>query len=100
MSLELVQVTTVVVSSATMAKAILQNHDSSFCNRTVPEAVLANGHHEFGLVWMPVSTQWKNLQKICNLHIFSSNKLDANQNLRRKKIHLVMFKKIALLVPQ
>ncbi|KAH9685478.1 cytochrome P450 monooxygenase-like protein [Citrus sinensis] len=33
-----------------MAKAILQNHDSSFCNRTVPEAVLANGHHEFGLV--------------------------------------------------
>lgn len=50
MSLELVQVTTVVVSSATMAKAILQNHDSSFCNRTVPEAVLANGHHEFGLV--------------------------------------------------
>ncbi|KAK9217735.1 hypothetical protein WN943_006363 [Citrus x changshan-huyou] len=31
MSLELVQVTTVVVSSATMAKAILQNHDSSFC---------------------------------------------------------------------
>ncbi|GAY64744.1 hypothetical protein CUMW_235770 [Citrus unshiu] len=33
MSLELVQVTTVVVSSATMAKAILQNHDSSFCNQ-------------------------------------------------------------------
>lgn len=86
MSLKLGQVNTVVISSATLAKEILQDHDSSFCNRTVPEAVFANGHHEYGLVWMPVSTQWKNLRKICNLHIFSNSKLNANQNLRRKKI--------------
>ncbi|KAA3469026.1 geraniol 8-hydroxylase-like [Gossypium australe] len=35
---------------------------------------------------MPISTTWRNLRKICNLHIFASQKLDANQNLRRNKV--------------
>ncbi|KAL9414551.1 hypothetical protein AB3S75_042926 [Citrus x aurantiifolia] len=88
MSLRLGQVTTVVVSSPSMAKAILKEHDSSFRDRKVPEAVLSlpNRHPEFSLVWLPVSPLWKNLRKICNMHIFTSQKLDANQDLRRKKI--------------
>ncbi|KAH9697088.1 cytochrome P450 family 76 subfamily C polypeptide 7 [Citrus sinensis] len=88
MSLRLGQVTTVVVSSPSMAKAILQNHDLSFCDRMVPEAILSLPvpHHEFSLAWLPVSTMWKNLRKISNMHIFTSQKLDANQELRRKKI--------------
>ncbi|KAH9657647.1 cytochrome p450 family protein expressed [Citrus sinensis] len=88
MSLRLGQVTTVVVSSTTMAKAILKNHDSLFCDRKVPEATLFQSyrHHEFSLVWLPVSPLWKNLRKVCNMHIFTSQKLDANQDLRRRKI--------------
>ncbi|ESR36956.1 hypothetical protein CICLE_v10028276mg [Citrus x clementina] len=88
MSLRLGQVTTVVVSSPSMAKAILKEHDSSFRDRKVPEAVLSlpNRHPEFSLVWLPVSPLWKNLRKLCNMHIFTSQKLDANQDLRRKKI--------------
>ncbi|KAK9177441.1 hypothetical protein WN944_029463 [Citrus x changshan-huyou] len=88
MSLRLGLVITVVVSSASMAKAILQNHDLSFYDRKVPEAVLSLPfpHHEFSLAWLPVSTMWKNLRKISNMHIFTSQKLDANQELRRKKI--------------
>lgn len=92
MTLKFGQVTTVVVSSASMAKAILQNHDSSFCNRMVPDAACSYNHQEIGMVWLPVSTPWKNLRKICNLHIFSSHKLDANQDIRRKKIkHLLAY---------
>ncbi|KAH9697031.1 cytochrome P450 family 76 subfamily C polypeptide 7 [Citrus sinensis] len=88
MSLRLGQVTTVMVSSPSMAKAILQNHDLSFCDRMVPEAILSLPfpHHEFSLAWLPVSTMWKNLRKISNMHIFTSQKLDANQELRRKKM--------------
>ncbi|ESR36916.1 cytochrome P450 family 76 subfamily C polypeptide 7 [Citrus sinensis] len=68
MSLRLGQVTTVVISSPSMAKAILKEHDSLFCDRKVPESILSQPylHHEFSLVWLP--------------------KLDANQDLRRKKI--------------
>ncbi|ESR36893.1 cytochrome P450 family 76 subfamily C polypeptide 7 [Citrus sinensis] len=88
MSLRLGQVTTIVVSSPSMAKAILQNHDLSFCDRKVPEAIMSKTYrrNEFSLVWMPVSALWKNLRKICNTHIFTNQKLDANQDLRRNKI--------------
>ncbi|KAL9387154.1 hypothetical protein Peur_020278 [Populus x canadensis] len=86
MSLKLGQVTTIVVSSATMAKEVLQKHDLTFCNRTVVDAVRALDHHEAGIAWLPVATRWRNLRKICNSHIFTAQKLDANQDLRRKKV--------------
>ncbi|MBA0737209.1 hypothetical protein Gogos_010682 [Gossypium gossypioides] len=90
MTLKLGQKTTLVLSSAAMAKEILQTHDAISCNRTVPGAVRALQHHETGLPWMPVSTTWRNLRKICNLHIFASHKLDANQHLRRSKIEQLL----------
>ena len=61
--------------SVIMAKSILQNHDS----KQRPTSAT-------NLVWLPISTPWKNLNKICNMHIFTCQKLDANQDLRRKKI--------------
>ncbi|KAK1564571.1 hypothetical protein Q3G72_006078 [Acer saccharum] len=90
MRIKLGQVTTIVISSATVAKEILQNHDLSFCNRTVPDAILAKHHDEFSMPWLPVSTAWRNLRKISNTHIFTTQKLDANQSLRRKKIQLLL----------
>ncbi|KAE8660687.1 phosphate translocator-related family protein [Hibiscus syriacus] len=39
---------------------------------------------------MPVSTKWINLTKICNLHIFAGQKLDANQYLRHKKVEQLL----------
>ncbi|XP_017624171.1 geraniol 8-hydroxylase-like [Gossypium arboreum] len=90
MTLKLGQTTTIVLSSETMAKEILQTQDAISCNRTVPDALRALQHHEAGLPWMPVSTTWKNLRKICNLHIFASKKLDANQHLRRSKVEQLL----------
>ncbi|KAH7514057.1 hypothetical protein FEM48_Zijuj11G0048100 [Ziziphus jujuba var. spinosa] len=39
-----------------------------------------------GLPWIPVSTLWRTLRKICNTQLFSIKKLSANQNLRRRKV--------------
>ncbi|KAL9413865.1 hypothetical protein AB3S75_042369 [Citrus x aurantiifolia] len=49
----------------------------------VPESILSQPyqHHEFSLVWLPVSPLWRSLRKICNMHIFTNQKLDANQDL-------------------
>ncbi|KAL9440873.1 hypothetical protein AB3S75_019533 [Citrus x aurantiifolia] len=92
MSLKIGQVTTVVISSASIAKQVLQDHDAALCNRNVPDSVSSHQKGEYGIPWLPASTQWKKLRKICNLHIFTSQKLDANQDLRRKKIQqLVAF---------
>ncbi|KDO40719.1 hypothetical protein CISIN_1g038222mg [Citrus sinensis] len=70
---------------ASMVKTILLDHDSSFCNRTVPHAMSSHEHREFSLAWMPVSRPWKNIRKICNMLIFTTQKLDTNQDLQRKK---------------
>uniref|UniRef100_A0A2P2IYD8 Cytochrome P450 n=1 Tax=Rhizophora mucronata TaxID=61149 RepID=A0A2P2IYD8_RHIMU len=86
MSLKLGRVTTVVISSANMAKEVLRKHDLLFCDRTVKDSITACDHHKVGLPWLPVSEPWRNLRKICNSYLFTSRKLDANQDVRRKKV--------------
>ncbi|XP_022159809.1 geraniol 8-hydroxylase-like [Momordica charantia] len=86
MSLKLGQVTAVVVSSAAMAKQVLQTNDQDLCNRAIPDALKAFRHHELGFPWIPVSPLWRSYRKICNNTLFAARILDANQNLRRKKV--------------
>ncbi|KAH9605172.1 hypothetical protein KSS87_011128 [Heliosperma pusillum] len=86
MTLRLGQVTTVVISSAEVAKEVLQKNDISFSNRTVVDAVRAINHHKNSLVWLRVGPQWRNLRKMCNTHVFSSARLEASQSIRRSKV--------------
>ncbi|XVE64956.1 hypothetical protein DITRI_Ditri07aG0143100 [Diplodiscus trichospermus] len=86
MSLKLGSLITIVVSSDKIAKQILQKHDLTFSNRTIVDAVRACQHHEVALPWLPVSPLWRTLRKVCNTHLFTTQKLDVNQSLRRKKI--------------
>ncbi|KAF8030026.1 hypothetical protein BT93_E2446 [Corymbia citriodora subsp. variegata] len=90
--LELGYMTTVVVSSSTFAKEILQTHDAVLSNRMIPESITAHDHDKLGLPWVPVSPLFRNLRKVYNSHIFSSKKLDLNQHLRGEKVEeLVAF---------
>ena len=86
MRLKLGQVTTIVISSATLAKEVLQTHDQLLSNRWVPDAFCACKHNELSLPLIPVSTRWRNLRKICMEQLFSNKILDANQDIRRKKV--------------
>ncbi|XP_057463307.1 geraniol 8-hydroxylase-like isoform X1 [Actinidia eriantha] len=86
MTIKLGQMTTVVISSPAMAKQVLQKQDLAFSNRAQPDSARTRNHHQFSLVWLPVSAKWRSLRKICNSHIFSSQKLDSNYHLRRLKV--------------
>jgi cytochrome P450 len=86
MCLKLGQVTTIIISSADTAKQVFQTHDQLLCNRTIPDALRAHKQDVFGLPWIPVSTEWRNLRKISNGQLFASKTLDANQGIRRKKV--------------
>ncbi|KAK6251210.1 hypothetical protein SCA6_005215 [Theobroma cacao] len=77
MTLKLGQTTTVVFSSATLAKEILQKHDLAFCNRTIPDAVRALQHHELECPGCPFQPHGET---------FGKSKLDANQYLRHRKV--------------
>ncbi|XP_050375299.1 geraniol 8-hydroxylase-like [Argentina anserina] len=86
-SLQLGQLTTVVVSSSSLAKQILQNHDRIFCNRTVPDGIRGScNHSQYGLPWLPVSPKWRNLRKISNSYLFAAKVLDANKANRQVKV--------------
>ena len=69
-----------------MAKEVLQIHDRHLSNRTIPDAIRAKRHDEFSLPWIPVSTRWRNLRRICMEQIFSNKTLDANQAIRHMKV--------------
>ncbi|XP_065858108.1 geraniol 8-hydroxylase-like [Euphorbia lathyris] len=85
MSLKLGQITTVVISNATLAKETFQTHDLNLSDRPVPDATHAQDHH-LSIVWLPLGAEWRNLRKICNSYIFANQKLDLNREFRRNKI--------------
>ncbi|XP_059640970.1 geraniol 8-hydroxylase-like [Cornus florida] len=86
MTLKLGQITTVVISSSTIAREILQRQDVSFSNRFPPDAIRARNNHLYTLAWIPVSTQWRYFRKILTSHVFSTQKLDAQQQLRCQNV--------------
>ncbi|KAG4907791.1 hypothetical protein JHK82_056443 [Glycine max] len=84
MSLKLGQITTVVVSSAQMAKEVLLTNDQFLSNRTIPQSVSVLNHEQYSLAFMPISPLWRELRKICNTQLFAHKSLDASQDVRRK----------------
>ncbi|KAI3966500.1 hypothetical protein MKW92_001604 [Papaver armeniacum] len=86
MSLKLGSLTTVVISSPTIAKEVLQKHDQSFSSRTVIDAITIFDTHKYSMIWLPASPQWRALRKLANSHLFTTQKLDSNQNLRQQKL--------------
>ncbi|CAN0908345.1 Geraniol 8-hydroxylase, partial [Linum grandiflorum] len=83
MSLKLGQVTAIVASSPAAAKEIFQKHDQVFCYRPLIQAFCACDHHQFSVTLLPLGSKWRNLRKVCNTHLFTTQKLDSNWELRR-----------------
>ncbi|MCD7464890.1 hypothetical protein HAX54_000160 [Datura stramonium] len=86
MSLKLGQITTVVISSSSIAKQVLKNQDQVFSTRFIPNALQAHNHYQFSVPWLPVCPQWRMLRRILKNNLLSSNRLDANRHLRSQKV--------------
>uniref|UniRef100_A0A0A9B6X7 Uncharacterized protein n=1 Tax=Arundo donax TaxID=35708 RepID=A0A0A9B6X7_ARUDO len=87
MSLRLGAVTTVVASSADVARDVLQHHDAALSARFVPDAARACAHDRHSMGWLPPgSPRWRALRKVCAGELFAPRRLDAHQSLRREKV--------------
>ncbi|GAA0186348.1 oxygenase [Lithospermum erythrorhizon] len=87
MCLKLGKKDVIVISSAEIASEALQKQDLVFStNRATPASVKAQDHHIHSVVFLPISSNWRNIRRIMNTNIFSNNKLDCGKNLRSKKI--------------
>ena len=83
-------VTTIVASSAEIAKEILHTHDQSFANRPIPDSVTTQPHPECTLAWFPGDQIWRNRRCICSTQMFTSQRLDFLQHFRHKKVHQLL----------
>ncbi|PSS30772.1 Geraniol 8-hydroxylase [Actinidia chinensis var. chinensis] len=86
MTLKLGHITTVVISSAAVAREALQKQDLAFSNRSIPNALHAHDQYKYSVVWLPVANRWRSLRKALNSNIFAGSRLDANQHLRCRKV--------------
>ncbi|QCE04568.1 Cytochrome P450 [Vigna unguiculata] len=86
MSVKIGTITTIVISSPNIAKEALHKKDRALASRFVPESVQALSHHQSSVVFLPVSSKWNTLRKVCATQIFSTLQLDSTQSLRHRKM--------------
>lgn len=86
MTVKIGTITTVVISSPTIAKEALHKYDQALASRFIPDSVQALSHHKSSVIFMPISPKWKTLRKICATKIFSAQMLDSTQSLRQEKL--------------
>ncbi|CAI9101631.1 OLC1v1038999C1 [Oldenlandia corymbosa var. corymbosa] len=86
MSVRLGRKHTIIVSSAEVAREVLQKNDSICSTRSVPNAAETLDHNKFSMAWLPPSTQWRNMRKMCREQVFSTQRLDSSQSLRQEKL--------------
>ncbi|KAK4411322.1 cytochrome [Sesamum angolense] len=86
MRLKLGTMTTVVVSSPEISRIVLQKYGQVFSSRHHVDAIRALDHHKHSVVWLPVDNHWRKLRKLCKENMFSVQRLDRSQGLRREKL--------------
>ncbi|KAL8150743.1 hypothetical protein V2J09_020551 [Rumex salicifolius] len=84
-SLRLGRRTTIVISSASVVKEVMLNHDAAFAGRSVQETASVLGHYDASVVFMPPCPRWRFLRRICASHVFAISKLDAGRDMRKEK---------------
>ncbi|KAJ7944834.1 Cytochrome P450 [Quillaja saponaria] len=86
--------TTIVASSAEIAREILQTNDQAFLGRPLPYSVTGETNYELSIAWLSGNAnKWKILRKLCSSQIFTTQKLDALQGLRLQMTE-VMVKRV------
>ncbi|KAF3324988.1 geraniol 8-hydroxylase-like protein [Carex littledalei] len=85
-SLRLGSKLTVVVSSPSLARSILREHDDTFANRDVPAAGITATYGGNDIVWSPNGPTWRMLRRVTVHEVLSPSSLDRVSNLRQQEI--------------
>ncbi|KAI3920381.1 hypothetical protein MKX01_000720, partial [Papaver californicum] len=70
--------------SAESATELFKNHDHSFCNRYLNEALKTDNAHSGTMVLGEYGPYWRMLKRICTTELFSRKRIKDTAPLRRK----------------
>ncbi|KAJ9536450.1 hypothetical protein OSB04_un000358 [Centaurea solstitialis] len=90
MSLRLGCVQTLVVSSAKMAKEVLKTKDVIFCSRPVLTGQQKITYGYKGLILTPYNDYWREMRKICTLHLFTTRRVLSFRADREEEVFLMI----------
>ncbi|KAK1426537.1 hypothetical protein QVD17_15211 [Tagetes erecta] len=90
MHLKLGFVSTIVVSSAELAKQIMKTHDDVFCNRPklTAQKILTNNYSD--IAYAPYGTYWRQLKKICTVELSNAKIRDSSRFIREEEVKLLV----------
>ncbi|XP_019443227.1 PREDICTED: cytochrome P450 71A1-like [Lupinus angustifolius] len=86
MSLQLGSVPTLVVSSSKMAKQVLKTHDLNFANRPPFLGLKKLSYNGLDIGFAPFSPYWKEMKKLCVLHLFSLQRVNSFRPFREDEV--------------
>lgn len=90
MSLQLGEVSAVVISSARVAKEVLKTHDIAFAERprvVANNIILRNGKD---LVFALYGNYWRQMRKLCTVELLSANKVSFFHSIREEEAWLLV----------
>ncbi|EOY14961.1 Cytochrome P450 [Theobroma cacao] len=86
MSLRLGFRLTLIVSSAKMAKEVMKTHDLDFCSRPTLRGVQKLSYNGLDLTFSPYNAYWREIRKICVIHLFNSNRVQLFRPIREDEV--------------
>lgn len=76
----------IVVSSSKIAKEIFKNHDHEFSNRPILYGQQKLSYNGSEVVFSPYSEFWRDIRKICIIHILSAKRVSSYSYIRKFEV--------------
>ncbi|WRX31337.1 Cytochrome P450 - like 10 [Theobroma cacao] len=77
---------TLVVSSAKMGKEVMKTHDLDFCSRPTSRMAQKFSYNGLDLAFSPYNAYWREMRKICTVHLFNSNRAQLYRPIREDEV--------------
>lgn len=76
----------VVIQSASLAKEVLKTQDNNFCSRPYLVGQQRLSYNGLDIAFVPYSEYFREIRKICVVHLFSSKKVQSSSPIRREEV--------------